>query len=248
MKFLATILTSDDLEKLERAIKSVEGVDTLVVANSLDASYAQKAKEVADKYDCMFIETESNGTPGRGKQSVLDYFNTTQYDYLIPIDGDDYLTVGGVDKIIQHVKKTNCDLLTDIGNAMEDGKNVVEHLFKVDMFKSKDWSVSEMKSWMRVAKAYDKFNMPSKMMRYLCLSKKCASSFKYRDDLAGSEDILSACEIYQNKNLKLETTTEQIYIYDFDNGGAFWNYYSNQNEMEKTAAALEELYERKVAV
>lgn len=248
MRFLVGILTSDDTEKLERAIKSVEGVDTLVVANSLDSSYAAKAKEVADKYNCMFIETESNGTPGKGKQSVLDYFNTTDYDYLIPIDGDDYLLEGGTSKIIEIVKTTQCDLLTDISNIMENGKNVVEHLFKVDMFKSKEWNISEMKSWLRVAKAYDKFNMPSRMMRYVCMSKKCSTSFTYREDLAGSEDILSACEIYQNNNLKLETTTDQIYIYDFDNNGAFWDYYSNQIEMEKTAAALEELYERKITV
>lgn len=244
MKFLIGILTSDDTAKLERAIKSVEGdVDILVVANSLDTSYAEKAKEVADRYGCQFIETVSNGTPGRGKQSVLDYFNTTDYDYLIPIDGDDYIFEGGISRIVDIVTQNGYDVLSNTGQHMADGRNVVTDLFMNDMFKYKEWNMLELRSWMEFVKTIKKFNLPGSMMRFICLSKNATTSFRYRDDLEGSEDMYAACEIYLNDNLKRETTQEKIYIYDFDNDGAFWKFYSNKQEIDKTAALLEKLYE-----
>lgn len=244
MKFLIGILTSDDLGKLQRAIKSVEGdVDILIVANSLDTSYARKAQEVADAYGCQFIETESNGTPGRGKQSVLDHFNTTDYDYLIPIDGDDYLTVDGVPNIMKLVEETSCDVLGNVGQHMIDGRNVVDDLLMKDMFEYRKWSIPELKSWVKFSKTISKFNLPAMMIRFICLSKNATQSFKYRDDLQGSEDMFAACELYSNPELKFTTTAEQIYIYDFDNEGAFWKFYSDKNEIDKTANLLKKLYE-----
>lgn len=244
MKFLIGILTSDDTAKLERAIKSVEGdVDILVVANSLDTSYAEKAKEVADRYGCQFIETVSNGTPGRGKQSVLDIFCQSEYDYLIPIDGDDYLSTDGIQRITDIVNQETCDVLGNIGQHMADGKNVVEDLFMNDMFAYKKWSVAELRSWVRFSKTISKFNLPAMMIRFICLSKKAAQSFRYRDDLQGSEDMYAACELYSNPELKFHTTSDEIYIYDFDNGGAFWKFYSNKQEIDRTAELLEKLYE-----
>lgn len=244
MKFLVGILTSDDTEKLQRAIKSVgDGIDILVISNTLDASYAEKAQKVAEKHGCKFIETESNGTPGRGKQSVLDYFNTTEYDYLIPIDGDDYVSTVGISRIINMVDESGCDVLAGIGQHMSDGKDITNDLFKHDMFAYKKWSISEIRSWQRFVKTLAEFKLPSKMVRFICLSKNATTSFRYRDDFEGSEDMYAACEVYSNSKLKIENTDEEIYIYDFDNDGAFWKFYSNQAEIDKTTAALEELYE-----
>jgi hypothetical protein len=244
MKFLIGILTSDDTEKLQRAIQSVEGtIDILVVSNSLDTSYAQKAQKVAEQFGCQFIETESNGTPGRGKQSVLDYFNTTDYDYLIPVDGDDYIFEGGISRIIEIVTENQYDVLSNTGQHMSDGRNIVTDLFTTDLFKYKNWEVSELKSWMKFIKSLKKFELPSSMLRFVCLSKTATNSFRYRDDLKGSEDMYAACEVYQNESLHKQTTEEKLYIYDFDNEGAFWKFYSDKYEIEKTAAALEKLYE-----
>lgn len=244
MKFLVGILTSDDTEKLQRAIKSVgDGIDILVVSNTLDASYAEKAQKVAEKHGCKFIETESNGTPGKGKQSVLDYFNTTEYDYLIPIDGDDYVSEVGISRIINIVDESRCDVLSNTGQHMSDGKNIVADLFTHEIFKYKEWNSLELRSWIKYVKVLKQFNLPSSMMRFICLSKNATKSFRYREDLEGSEDMYAACEINSNPNLNCQTTEEKIYIYDFDNNGAFWKFYSNQSEIDKTSFALKELYE-----
>lgn len=244
MKFLIAILTSDDTKKLQRAIQSVEGtVDILVVSNSLDTSYAQKAQKVAEQFGCQFIVTESNGTPGRGKQSVLDYFNTTDYDYLIPVDGDDYIFDSGISRIIDIVSENRYDVLANTGQHMADGRNAVTDLLTNAIFEYKDWTPTELRSWVKYVKIFKQFNLPASMLRFLCLSKNATKSFRYRDDLEGSEDIYAACETYSNPNLNFQTTQEKIYIYDFDNDGAFWKFYSNQSEIVKASAALNELYE-----
>jgi hypothetical protein len=244
MKFLVGILTSDDTVKLERAIKSVgDGIDILVVSNTLDSSYAEKAQKVAEQFGCQFIETESNGTPGKGKQSVLDHFNSTDYDYLIPIDGDDYIFDDGISRIKNIVTENGYDVLSNTGQHMSDGRNVVADLFTNDIFKYKQWNRAELRNWMRFIKALKKFNLPSSALRFICLSKKATNSFTYRDDFAGSEDMYASCVLYLDETLHKQTTQEKLYIYDYDNEGAFWKFYSDKTEIEKTATALEELYE-----
>ncbi len=91
---LVGILTDRYPEKLERCIQSIDcqkiNVGKVVVCNTLNTDYIPVAKEIAERYNWTFIVTESNGTCSKGKNSVLDYFATTDYDYLTLIDGDDY--------------------------------------------------------------------------------------------------------------------------------------------------------------
>jgi hypothetical protein len=99
MKFLITLLSSYNEFILYNSYKSIISqinhnldYNILIVVNSLDNSYYN---DVCKKFKNIIVEivqTRSNGKPGMGHNSVLEIFkNRKYYDYLIPVDGDDFL-------------------------------------------------------------------------------------------------------------------------------------------------------------
>lgn len=94
------VLTSKNLDLLKRhtSIKySNIPVDLLVVViNTQDKAYEKEASEYCQKAGIEYYITESNSTPGRGKNSLLEKFLESDNDYCVQIDGDDYLTPHGV--------------------------------------------------------------------------------------------------------------------------------------------------------
>lgn len=95
-RVLVVALTHKDAERLDRCIRSIEGqrgfhfdYDLKIVINSRDPAFAASLRNV---YPYEIIETESNGKPGKGKNSVIQLFREREeYDYLVMIDGDDCL-------------------------------------------------------------------------------------------------------------------------------------------------------------
>ena len=95
-KFLITLLTSSRLDYLllsyNSAINQITNLDydVIIVVNTKKPEYSQQVRDALP--DATVVETESNGYPGKGHNSVLQFFRQNpQYDYLIPIDGDDFL-------------------------------------------------------------------------------------------------------------------------------------------------------------
>lgn len=112
MKFLILLLTSGKRELLKRGIESIENQEMKdfdhtikIVVNTLNNKYYEDLKnDKSIKYE--IIRTESNGKPGKGHNSLIyDVFKKeTDYDYLIPIDGDDLLypcAFEQINKIVQ---------------------------------------------------------------------------------------------------------------------------------------------------
>ena len=99
MKFLITLLTSYNEFILYHSYKSIinqiqHKIDytVIIVVNSLNKSYYNDVCRKFKNIIVEIIQTQSNGKPGMGHNSVLDIFkNKKDYDYLIPIDGDDFL-------------------------------------------------------------------------------------------------------------------------------------------------------------
>ena len=99
IKFLITILTSYNEHILFQTFLSIYGKNSInfnytivIIVNSTNSEYYKHVCEKFKKYKIEIIETESNGKPGKGHNSVIHYFkNNPEYDYLIPIDGDDFL-------------------------------------------------------------------------------------------------------------------------------------------------------------
>ena len=98
MKLLITLLTSSDVDTLLASVKSIEGqLETsldytlIIVVNTLNDSYPQTVfNAINGRYEV--VRTPSNGSPGKGHNSVINlFYSRKEYDYLLPIDGDDFL-------------------------------------------------------------------------------------------------------------------------------------------------------------
>lgn len=102
MKLLITILTSADIELLEicyasvmrqivpREILSQITYHPVIIVNSLNANYAASVR--ARFPQVTVIDSVSNGKPGKGHNAEVDYFRKhEEYDWHLPVDGDDVL-------------------------------------------------------------------------------------------------------------------------------------------------------------
>ena len=97
--FLITILTSynelilyDTFLSVYNQINHKLRYTIVIIVNSKNPEYYKNVCKIFSKHNIEIIETESNGKPGKGHNSVINYFkNNPNYDYLIPIDGDDFL-------------------------------------------------------------------------------------------------------------------------------------------------------------
>ena len=95
---LAVILTSSDVKKARRTYENLKNspksitMDIDIVVNTLNKTYINEVREEFKKDKVLIVETESNGLCEKGKNSVLDHFRNhkNHYDYLMPIDGDDF--------------------------------------------------------------------------------------------------------------------------------------------------------------
>ena len=117
MKVLVSILTSSKPELLKLCYESILGqeppsfeYDIVVVVNSKNSEYIDAVRRILPPYVDV-VETESNGRPGKGHNSVLYHFASREsYDYCIIIDGDDFLYPRALVRL-QHYLKYNPDVL-----------------------------------------------------------------------------------------------------------------------------------------
>ena len=133
INILVTILSSNDSDLLKVSVSSViDAINILpekyksliiftpiIVVNSLNKNYYIEVINNFNDKNIQIIETESNGLPGKGFNSIISLFRKNpQFDWLFPLDGDDlvYLTAFWqlADFIISN-KETQIDILFTAG-------------------------------------------------------------------------------------------------------------------------------------
>jgi tRNA(Ile)-lysidine synthase TilS/MesJ len=90
------VLTSRNLKCLKRHFHSLPKEHTTVVINTTLDWYEEQASQYCKENKINYVLTESNGYPGRGKNSVLQHFLSTDEEYMVQIDGDDFMQPHGV--------------------------------------------------------------------------------------------------------------------------------------------------------
>ena len=85
----------------------------IIVVNSLNNNYYNDVIEEFTNIDVEIILTESNGKPGKGHNSCINLFkNRKQYNYMILIDGDDFLYPYALNQLNKcFEKKKHLDIL-----------------------------------------------------------------------------------------------------------------------------------------
>ena len=225
-KFLVGILTTRDAEKAKRCIDSVNSnkVDIVVIVNSPDPEYLKKVEESCAGY--TIIQTECNGTPGKGKNSVLDYFIENNYDYLLPIDGDDFYTKGAVNQIVRYTNLLeDVDVLGQLNNKMSyQGKETEWESFSKNMAGS-TFAAKSRVNW-RVIRQFNKLTTDIfPFNRFLVLSKFATRNFRYREDILVADDLLANFELYSNTKVKYYLLKNRNwYFYDLEDGGVLQSF------------------------
>lgn len=241
MNLLVALLTSRNVEKLKRCIESVlsQTSDVVVVCNTLDFSFVEQARVVAEKYNLEFLVTESNGTPAKGKNSVLEIFRTRSYDYYMQVDADDYLAPDALIKLTKIVDD-NPDVdvvgLVD-GFVTCDGSVTTSNAFLTDgnVFEFADVQGVNKLRLAELGKLLLN-NLPYNRM--LLYSNKALDTFNFDENFIGSEDIVASYKLYYNPDINYVLTNVHLYVYDLEDSGNFHPFLSNPTEVKKTIREL----------
>lgn len=230
-KFLCAILTSDNIDNCIRAVNSFPPhANIVIVCNTLKNNYYKELTVHPALKDLTLVQTQSNGTPGKGKQSVIEYFLSTDFDYLIQIDGDDFLYPEGYDLVKDYVNINDVDVL----GLLNEDILIDDRLF-VDW---RNFDFSSITSTLNL-------KHPEKMEKYfrdvfslivqegcvfnriICVSRKGAENISWNDKLPGTEDVLLSAQL-KYLHLKGELTyhlleNSEIYLYNkqTNNGTGF---------------------------
>ncbi len=241
MNLLVAVLTSRDVEKLKRCIESVlsQTSNVVVVCNTLDFSFVEQSKVVAEAYNLEFLVTESNGTPAKGKNSVLEIFRTRSYDYYMQVDADDYLAPDALIKLAKIVDE-NPDVdvvgLVD-GFVTCDGSATTSNAFLTDgnVFEFADVQGVNKLRLAELGKLLLN-NLPYNRM--LLYSNKALDTFNFDENFIGSEDIVASYKLYYNSDINYVLTNVHLYVYDLEDSGNFHPFLNNPNEVKKTIREL----------
>ena len=161
-KFLVTLLTSSNSKLLKLSYKTIIkqinhnfNYTIVLVVNSLDKDYFQEVIDEFKDIDVEIIETESNGKPGKGHNSLFEIFRKKkQYDYLIPIDGDDFLYPYALYQLSKILQSESPDILVLQGNDIlswyNDSTNSTDiylnncfYLIKQDEYPDNKWKFNK---------------------------------------------------------------------------------------------------------
>lgn len=87
------ITASSNLEKTKRAYETarLSFDNVLININTLNDHYRKDAIVYCLDNDIIHIATKSNGYPAKGKNATFDWFKEFDFEWMVALDGDDYL-------------------------------------------------------------------------------------------------------------------------------------------------------------
>lgn len=242
------ILTSSDLESLKvhnsEEWTEIPKKDTVIVINTLDKEYEQKAKQYCQEEGIEHYITESNGRPGKGKNSVFDLFLKSDNDYCVLIDGDDLITPHGLwlykqiaklkspPDAIGLKKQVSIRYIDDVLYHLNPFTVNFKELLKIDWRKEfyKDSRLSKTKAhrfgdyYRRYYQQQQKYSEPNEIHSRVVWFSKKAAQFKFNENIKIGEDTLQMLVLKHEaltNNLKFLINVEDpcTYIYDERSNG-----------------------------
>lgn len=220
MKIVTTILTSSDCDACERAYNSAEG-DRVIIVNTTDACYLGDL--TLRLPEATIVDTPSNGTPGQGKQCVIDWFLTTDYDYVVMLDGDDFTYPGYLARLKTWITNYPANIYGLVNEDILYGGRYFISWRDLDYdFILGDLDIQpdvrdRMQSYMqRVFGTISQAGVP--FHRIIMTDKAGAELFNYNTVMSGSEDVLCSAQLKYNhflNNTEYHLVEDsEIYVYN----------------------------------
>lgn len=230
-KILVAVLTSGKPEKLDRCLRSVKSNSSpherIVVINTTNPDYTSLATEIALKHGFPVTVTESNGTPGRGKNSVLKHFLMTDADWLMQIDGDDYISPNCISKLHDEINNNNFDIgcLVNGSAIRPSGKiikiNEIDVLPKIIRYVMK-WADTDVEYLVNHKQFIASRTFNGERFNRMILYNRKAAKHRYNETLDIAEDLLFFLQAKKIFSVHGITADEDnfLYMYDFTDDGA----------------------------
>ena len=252
VKYLVGILCSSNIRLLRETVNSVinqinfDDYHIFIVVNTLDEVFYQDViREFGyNKHEKLkkIIRTESNGSPGKGHNSVLEiFYNNYNYENLIKVDGDDFLFPYAIERINNIQTEEKSDVITLVGNC-----SVSNTIFKynkqrvidpdTDMY-CRDYNIQlgfhiqEVNNIRQLDHGYNILTFTP--LRLLCVNRNILSKYMklYNDEMYKGEDI-EYCVIFykelQNPEYKITHLSDPyIYLYNGINDNSVTKHHNN---------------------
>jgi len=263
MKYLVTVLCSSRLELLKLSVECAEkqlgsiDYDIYIVVNTQNELFY---RELIDYYHNnkpqkvkKIVRTESNGKPGKGHNSCIELFKESIYDYLVLVDGDDFLYPHALYRIDQLQQAQQFDLLTLFGNSQMNKIEKVEenegdeHEYTVKM----DYTFGEVRGITNISKDYN--NIVATPNRTIAINQKVIKEYEklYHEDMIMYDDYYTFLLIYNefNKNNFEKSSPLNIllindhymYLYNKFNDGGVTKRAGINNDIERCEKLKEEM-------
>ena len=208
--------------------------------------------QFCNDFEIPYTVTKSNGTPARGKNSVLEIFSKSSHDYCVQIDGDDYLTPHGVELYQQIAKSGSAPDAICLKNqvSMTPPRNPSEKNLQISNFFTQtaeqvdydtlheamqEDGISEerIQEFTRYKKEFhtycDKYVEANETHSRVVFFSKKAAQYRFREDMMIGEDTL---QYYELKNahmlgdIRMACNDEApvTYVYRQDTGGTVYTH------------------------
>lgn len=204
MKIAFCPLVSRDMDKAIRATNSCRNqfstesieIETVAIINSQNQEFVSQFSEWCEKENVKYKVTESNGTPSKGKNSVLDFLQNSEYDGLSLTDGDDLFYPTGAIQIEKHMRHhPGTDVLIvkpsdQVLNEQTNGSNQIgENKYAVC------WGMNIINLGYKYGpEKHDIFTLGHKAARnlggHVFYSKKLSNMIRYDEEQLLGEDLL----------------------------------------------------------
>lgn len=157
------ILVSRNIAKVQRHLKYLDKSEVVFVINTLDKEFEKECSQLLHLKRISYHITESNGTPAKGKNSLLEIFKNSDNDYCVQVDGDDCLTPHGINLYKQIASSKNppdaiclrnqmAEVL-DYSKSVEEGKALIKKLL---FFKKKDIDFEQLSLFLQEMSQFTK--------------------------------------------------------------------------------------------
>lgn len=263
MRVLVSILTSSKPDLAKHCYDSVVNqqfpgydYDIVVIVNSKNPEHIHDIRRHLPSY-ANIQETESNGRPGKGHNSVLRHFQSQpEYDYCVMVDGDDFLYPRALSRL-QHYLKYGPDVLFiafhDILQSSQpssyDGGNMPYISFRNKLYLSYNVDAISIGDWHRVKGDINPFqrdiNHMNTLARPFVFSRKSLDHDIYYDEnMRLYDDFIVSLKCFEHHllgNLKMYMAVDSnLYLYNSTPLDAATKRYFNDSEPEMKPARIEE--------
>ena len=225
---------------------------TEVIINTTSKQEERDLVQFCTDFDISYTVTKSNGTPARGKNSVLEIFSKSSHDYCVQIDGDDYLTPHGVELYQQIAESGSAPDAICLKNqvSLTCSKNISDKNLQVSNFftytdedsnyeelreeMAKDGlseeKIQEFISYKKEFHTYcDKYVEADETHSRVVFFSKKAAQYHFREDIMIGEDTL---QYYELKNAHMRGDIQMVcndeapvtYVYRQDSGGVVYTH------------------------